>query len=92
MPIPAASMKTMGGAVTKTLMIPMAVATFVLLTAGKCSDPSDEAKRVAWCAVNEPACWSTRDTPATKKRAKRINAVGKELCGWTPRTKPCPKD
>lgn len=93
MPTPATSTKTMGGAVTKKLfLLPVAAAAFIALTAGKCSDPSAEAQRQAWCAVNRPVCWSTRDTPATKRDAKRHNAVGKALCDWTPNRNPCSKE
>ncbi len=83
----------MGGAVIeKRLILPFAAAAFLTLTAGKCSDPSAEAQRQAWCAVNRPICWSTKDTAETKRQAKRWNAAGKALCDWTPKRNPCTRD
>jgi len=82
----------MGGAVIKKiLLIPVAAACALALTAGQCSDPGAEAQRKALCATSRPICWSRSDSDEAVRQAKRHNAVGKALCNWTPKSHPCPK-
>lgn len=49
-----------------------------------CQDPkpppvSDSAR---FCALARPFAWSRRDTPESIAEAKRINAIGRRVCGW----------
>jgi hypothetical protein len=44
-----------------------------------------------FCRTQAPVCWSVKDSDETIRQAKRINAIGKAVCGWTPKTHPCVK-
>ena len=56
-----------------------------------CVTTTGGAGTEVFCRTQAPICWSVKDSDETIRQAKRINAIGKEVCGWMPKTHPCVK-